>query len=75
MHCTDRQTCTQSVVCRSGVCKTQMYTIDANLRPNTLQITDSVKMVIYLIKIILVHGFLLYFNFEYAENITNRNVR
>ena len=40
MHCTDRQTYTQSVVCRSVVCRPQMHTLTANHRPNTLQTTD-----------------------------------
>ena len=65
MHCTDRQSCTQSVVCRSGVCRTQMYTLTANLRPNTLQIADSVKMVIYLIKSLLVPFFYLNYDFTF----------
>ena len=55
MHCQDRQTCIQSVVCRSGVCRT----FTAGDRPNRLQTTDSVKTVIYLIKSLLLHSFYL----------------
>ena len=46
MHCTDRQTSTQSVVCSSGVCRAQILTLTADHRLITLQTTDLVKKVI-----------------------------
>ena len=45
MHFTNRQTCTQSVDWRSVVCRTQVHTLTADHRLNSLQTKDLVKKV------------------------------
>ena len=65
MHHTDRQTCTQSVVCISVVCRAQMHTLTADHRPNTLQTTDLVKKGVTEI----------WYSFKDIPDITNSNLK